>query len=204
MELQERRPDSPGRQRLGPEERRRQLIDATVAVVSRCGYQNASLTAIAREAGVSKGLLWHYFEDGDDLMKQTVRETLVRVRHAVGESIDLSAPIPQVIRAAIARAAALLETHGPELRAMQEIAQNQQLGQSELDETHDLQAALFQRGVDEGSLRPIDTHTFAVTYQGAVDAMLAYLGRHPEVDRAEYATTVADILLEGVAVPQVN
>ena len=200
MEPEERRPDSPGRQRLGPKERRRQLIDATVSVVSRCGYQNASFTAIAREAGVSKGLLWHYFEDGDDLMRQTVRETLVRVRHTVGEEIDLSAPIPEVIRAAIARAAALLETHGPELRAMQEIAQNQRLGPSELDETHDLQAALFQRGVDEGSLRPIDTHTLAVTYQGAVDAMLAYLGGHPEVDRVGYATTVADILLDGIAV----
>lgn len=199
MESGERSPDTRGRQRLGPAERRRQLIDATISVVARCGYQNASLTAIAREAGVSKGLLWHYFADGDDLMTQTARETLVRVRHAVGEEIDLSAPIPQVIRAAIARAAALLETHGAELRAMQEIAQNQQLGPSELDETHDLQAALFQRGVDEGSLRPIDTHTFAVTYQGAVDAMLVHLGRHPEVDRAGYATAVADILLEGIA-----
>lgn len=181
-------------------------MDAAVSVVSRLGYRNTTLTAIAQEAGLSKGLLWHYFADGDDLMEQTARHTLAELRETVGRDIDLTVPIPQVIRAALARAAALRFTHGAEIRAIGEISLNlrrpdgsQRVGADAYDETYELQAALFQRGVEEGSLRPIDTHHFAVIYQGAVDAMMVYLDRHPGTDHAAYAATVADILLDGVA-----
>lgn len=206
--------DTPGthrapRRRLGPEQRRSQLIEATVSVLSRSGYQNASLAAIASEAGVAKGLIWHYFADGDDLMDQTARVTLAALRETVAADIDLSAELPQVVRAAIRRAAALRESHRTQLRAVREIVQNLRgpdgtlrFGLNELyAETYTLQAALFQRGQDEGSLRSgIDTRYLAVTYQGAVDAMLAYLDSYPGTDADAYAATVADILLAGIAV----
>jgi AcrR family transcriptional regulator len=196
------------RRRLSAEARRRQLIDATVSVLSRCGYQNTSLAAIASEAGVAKGLLWHYFADGDDLMEQTARVTLAALRETVASDIDLSAEIPQVIRAAIRRAAALRESHRAQLRAVREIVQNLRhpdgtlrFGLNEIyEETYTLQAALFRRGQDEGSLRgSVDTRILAVTYQGAVDAMLAYLDSYPGTDADTYAAAVADILLAGIA-----
>lgn len=201
----------PPRRRLSSEQRRRQLIEATVSVLARCGYQNASLTAIASEAGVAKGLIWHYFADGEDLMEQTARVTLAALRETVAADIDMSAGLPQIIRAAIRRAAALRETHHAELRAMREIVQNLRdpdgalrFGLGDLyDETYTLQAALFRRGQDEGSLRRgIDTRFLAVTYQGAVDAMLAYLDSYPGTDADTYAATVADILLTGIAAGQ--
>jgi AcrR family transcriptional regulator len=195
------------RRRLSAEDRRRQIIAATVSVLSRCGYQDTSLAAIASEAGVAKGLLWHYFADGDDLMEQTARVTLVDLRETVARDIDLSAEIPRVIRAAIRRAAALRESHRTELRAVREIVQNLRhpdgtlrFGLNDLyEETYTLQAALFQRGQDEGSLRRgVDTRYLAVTYQGAVDTMLAYLDSYPDTDAETYAAAVADILLTGI------
>ena len=156
------------RRRLGAEQRRGQLIDAAVSVVSSRGYRNASLAAIASEAGVSKGLVWHYFADGDDLMEQTARSTLVALRETVAKDLDLSAP---------------------------------RLRLDEYEETYMLQATLFQRGQDEGSLRSFDTRYMAVTYQGAIDTMLAYLDSHPGTDADEYAATVAEIFLGGIARP---
>jgi hypothetical protein len=38
----------------------------------------------------------------------------------------------------------------------------------------------------------------AVTYQGAVDTMLAYLDSHPETDRDAYADALADLLLAAI------
>ena len=182
-------------------------MQATVTVVSRLGYQNASFAAIAAEAGLSKGLLWHYFADGDELMEATARATLVALRDTVAADLDLSAPIPQVIRAAIHRAAGLHRTHREELGALREIVDNlrrpdgtRRLGLDDYEQTYQLQAALFQRGQDEGSLRPMDTRYLAVTYQGAVDAMLAYLDAHPDTDADRYAATVADILLGGITI----
>jgi len=61
--------DAPVRRRLGAPERRAQLVDAAVAVLAEVGYQATKADAIAARAGVSKGLLWHYFADLDDLME---------------------------------------------------------------------------------------------------------------------------------------
>jgi len=203
----------PPRRRLGAEERRRQLIAATVSVLARSGYQNTSLGAIASEAGVAKGLIWHYFADGDDLMEQTARVTLVALRETVASEIDMSAEVPQVIRSAIRRVAALPQSHGAEMRAIGEIVNNlrdpdgrPRFGLNELyGEMYAAQAALFQRGQDEGSLRRgVDTHYLAVTYQGAVDTMLAYLASKPDTDAEAYAAAVADILLAGIAAPSVH
>ena len=68
------------------------------------------------------------------------------------------------------------------------------------EETYTLQVALFQCGQNEGSPRgSIDARYLAVTYQGAVNAMLAYLDSYPGTDAEAYAATVADILLAGIA-----
>jgi hypothetical protein len=142
-------------------------------------------------------------------MEQTAHLTLERLRETVAREIDLAAPVPQVIRSAIRRAAALRDTHRAELRAMQQIVQNlcdpdgtPRLNMADYEQTYRLQATLFQRGQDEGTLRPFDTRYLAVTYQGAIDTMLTYLDAYPDTDAGEYATTVADILLGGIAAPQ--
>ena len=194
------------RQRLGAEERREQLVAAAVAVVAGHGYRAATADAIARHADVSKGLLWHYFADLDDLMEVAARRTLVALRAAVAADVDLSAPAPRLIRAAIHRAVALRRTHGAELRALRQIVANlrgpdgaPRLGSTDYDETYDRQEEIFRRGQRDGDFRAgLDPRLLAVTYQGAVDTMLAYLDAHPGDDAERHATTVADVLLGGI------
>nr|WP_255479964.1 TetR/AcrR family transcriptional regulator [Quadrisphaera sp. RL12-1S] len=195
----------PVRQRLSAAQRREALVDATIAVVAREGYQRASLTEIARAAGVSKGLLWHYYTDGEELMAHAARVALVRVRDAVAAGLDLHAPVPTVIRDAIHRAAALLRTHADEMAAIHAIATGLRapdgtlaLGAQEYEQTHALQEELFRRGQREGSLRTTDPRLTAVMYQGALDAMVAHLRAHPEVDPAACADAVADLVLDGI------
>ncbi|MHA3702163.1 TetR/AcrR family transcriptional regulator [Jatrophihabitans sp. YIM 134969] len=194
------------RQRLSAAERREQLFAAAVEVLAEHGFGGASADAIARRAGISKGLLWHYFEDRDDLFEQTARRTLKTLLEAVGAAIDLTAPAPEVIRAAVHGAAGLRLTHGAERRAMNEIILNLRredgslrLGVTDFDDAYAAQAAIFRRGQAEGDIRPdLDPLVLAVTYQGAVDGMLGYLDAHPDADATSHADTVADVLLAGV------
>lgn len=53
--------------------RRRQLIEAAIAVIGECGFHEASLQQIARRAGVSAGLVAHYFGDKEGLLEATLR-----------------------------------------------------------------------------------------------------------------------------------
>jgi AcrR family transcriptional regulator len=195
------------RQRLSPDERRDQLVAAAVVVLARSGFAGATADAIARQAGLSKGLLWHYFSDLDDLMEVTARRTLIALRDAVAGKLDLMAPAPQVIRAAIAGAAALQRTHAVERRAMQEIVRNlraadggPRFSSHDYEELYAAQESIiFRRGQDAGDFHAhLDPRLLAVTYQGAVDSMLDYLDDHPEVDPQHHAHNLAEILLGGI------
>lgn len=58
-------------QRLEADERRDALINATVSCLARLGPRATSVREICAEAGVSPGLLRHYFAGKDDLIAQT-------------------------------------------------------------------------------------------------------------------------------------
>ena len=64
-------------QRLDHHERRRQILDCARRLFSERSYTSVSTTEIAREAGVARGLLNHYFGTKRDLYLEVVR-TLMR------------------------------------------------------------------------------------------------------------------------------
>jgi AcrR family transcriptional regulator len=43
-------------------DRRQAILDAALTVFANNGYHSASVSMIAKEAGVSKGLMYNYFE----------------------------------------------------------------------------------------------------------------------------------------------
>jgi len=66
-----------------PEERPRQIIDAALEVFGERGLSGARLDDIARRAGVSKGTIYLYFPNKEELFREVVRAVVVnRVRQA--------------------------------------------------------------------------------------------------------------------------
>jgi TetR/AcrR family transcriptional repressor of bet genes len=53
--------------------RRQQLIEATLQAVDQVGMGDASIALIARLAGVSNGIISHYFQDKNGLIAATMR-----------------------------------------------------------------------------------------------------------------------------------
>ncbi|MGH3167065.1 MAG: TetR/AcrR family transcriptional regulator [Trebonia sp.] len=201
-----RPPSRAARQRLSEEERRAQILRATIQVVACHGFEAASASLIAEQAGVSKGLIWHYFADKTDLMKQAVVETVRVIRDEVAASAEPSTPVPDAIRTYIRTVASVRRQRPDEFRAMDRITSRLQdpdgspaFSQRDYEELYRGQEALFRRGQEDGAFRPFDTRVMAVTYQGAVDAMLSYLDTHPEVDADRYASALADLLLAAMA-----
>jgi AcrR family transcriptional regulator len=56
------------------EDRREQIIDAAISVFARKGFSRTINRDIAREAGITAGLIYHYFENKDALL-QAIAET---------------------------------------------------------------------------------------------------------------------------------
>lgn len=74
----------PTRTVLDPLERREQLVDCAVVVFGRQGISHTSITDVAREAGVSRGLVYHYFPTMDEVvdavLERIVAQFVERVR----------------------------------------------------------------------------------------------------------------------------
>ena len=71
--------------RASEENRRRHLIEVTIDSLAELGYVGTTLVQIAGRAGVSPGLVAHYFADKDGLLAAAFR-TLVR---RVGKQVRL-------------------------------------------------------------------------------------------------------------------
>lgn len=60
--------------------RRKQLIEATIKVVAEVGLQSATISLISKEAGLSSGIISHYFGGKQGLIEATVRYLLDALR----------------------------------------------------------------------------------------------------------------------------
>ena len=63
----------PVRRRLAPAERMPQILAGALEEFAERGYAGASMAAAAARAGVTKGLIYHYFPSKADLFKAVVR-----------------------------------------------------------------------------------------------------------------------------------
>jgi TetR/AcrR family transcriptional repressor of bet genes len=64
-------------------QRRRDLIEGAIGSISTVGYNNVSFQTICEAAGVSRGLIGHYFESKDELLQEVFR---VLVTELIAES----------------------------------------------------------------------------------------------------------------------
>ncbi|HEX8121722.1 MAG TPA: TetR/AcrR family transcriptional regulator [Solirubrobacteraceae bacterium] len=65
---------TPAYTRLNVDERRRQLLEEATALFATHGYDELSMAKLAREAGISKPLLYHYFPSKRDLFEAVLAQ----------------------------------------------------------------------------------------------------------------------------------
>ncbi|MBO4208277.1 TetR/AcrR family transcriptional regulator [Micromonospora echinofusca] len=82
--------------KVDPEERRRLIADALIRVAARHGLEAISLRHVAADAGISPGMVQHYFRTKDEMMTfalAVVRErSQTRVTEAVARLGDNPSP----------------------------------------------------------------------------------------------------------------
>ncbi len=63
--------------KVGMEEiRKAQLIEATIAMIHEEGFTNASISKISKRAGLSSGIVAHYFNDKSGLLTATLQHLM--------------------------------------------------------------------------------------------------------------------------------
>lgn len=83
--------DAPGRTRLSPDDRRRQLLGIGLRMLVDKPIQDLSLDAVASEAGISRSLLFHYFPTKTDYYDAVVGAAVRRVLRNIGPDAGVDA-----------------------------------------------------------------------------------------------------------------
>lgn len=195
------------------EDRPREICAAALEVFAEKGFAAAKLDEIARRAGVSKGTLYLYFKDKEELFRAVVRDTVAPNIDAVRETVmaaDL--PFAQIVPLFLGRFAELA-TRLP-VGAVAKMVIGESRNFPELAKVwHDqvasraiaMLAGLIERAQQKGEVRPGNPRLHAFTLAGPMLMGVIYretlqpVGGEP-LDIEALAKQHADTVLAGLLV----
>lgn len=84
-------------------DRRGQVIGAAVKLFSANGYYNTTTQQIAQEAGMSAGLIYHYFQDKDDILFLALQQVLDNYEREIPAAVtEIEHPVSRLCTAIFA------------------------------------------------------------------------------------------------------
>lgn len=86
------------RKRLPPEERQSSILDFAAEIVSAEGVSAVSMERVAKAAGVSKSLVYVYFQSTTELLQKLLRRELKRLRIKQVEAADGARTFRELVR----------------------------------------------------------------------------------------------------------
>lgn len=200
------------RWRRRKEARPAEILDAALACFAERGFAATRLDDVAKCAGITKGTLYLYFPNKEELLKAVVRQAIVaniaRGEELVAESAE---PAPVLLERIIHHWAELIPTPAsaiPKL-VVAEAGNFPDIARFYLDEVvnrgRELIRSVIRRGVARGEFRPVNIESGA--YCIFAPMVLAMMWRHsfaPHDHETLDAKALADahlqLLLRGLAV----
>jgi AcrR family transcriptional regulator len=117
--------DGPAFHRLGVDLRRTQLLELGERLFTTHAYTELSMSAIAREAGISKALLYHYFPSKQAYFEATLHNAVedLRVRTAPDPSLAPAVQLQRSLDAYLAWIEEHADAYTHLLRTAREVAE---------------------------------------------------------------------------------
>jgi AcrR family transcriptional regulator len=143
-----------------PDGRRTALITAAISEFATAGYLAASTNHIVEEAGVSKGLLFHYFGDKKGLYLYAVQTCITEVMRRFDERLGPTSPdLFERLRQYTLTKWSLIEEQPSTFAFLQEAMTDPpaELRDALLASTAEITASTYQRlfqGIDTSAFRP--------------------------------------------------
>ena len=191
------------------EDRRDQIIDAAMQVFAQKGFTRATNKDIAREAGITPGLIYYYFESKEDLLKSIIETRSPAQLMTTLPPQVFELPPEVFLRMLILRALSIIESEQfiPLVRMLlPEIAHNSEIASitaSFIQRILGFLGTYFEKQVEKGALRPING---VLTAQVAIGSALAFILRRQivcdpvalEYTHEQIANAVCETVLQGI------
>ena len=141
---------TPAFTRLDVDERRRQLLEAGARAFTERSYDEVSMSDLARAAGISKGLLYHYFPSKRDLFTATLTAAATELAAVTEPDPDLP-PVEQLTKS-VGAYLAWIEENAPSYRRVLESVGSPDV-RSLVDEVRNRTVERVVEGISKGEPR---------------------------------------------------
>jgi TetR/AcrR family transcriptional repressor of bet genes len=184
---------------MGPV-RREQIVRATVRVLAREGYTRLTMKQVARQAGVSQGILHYYFADKRAILIATLQAVTRDLDRRVAAAQSRTGRDPAARLRALVRACLEVAVRRPEVWVvfvefwgeMLHDRRLRELNAEVYDRTRRLIARLIAEGTRAGRFRAVDPARAAAVVLGLVDGLSLQLTFDPQAFGVAEAARVCD------------
>ncbi len=151
------------------ESRRAEIVRAAVKLFSEQGYYNTTIQSIAREAGISVGLVYQYFREKDDLLFLSLKDVLETYEREIPLALEgVTQPLERLrlaIRTYCRIVDRLREATVLTYRSAKSLrAERRRYIKEGETRTNRLLEACVRDCVDQGYLRPVNTSLLVYQY----------------------------------------
>src|SRR5690242_11197114 len=105
-------------QRMAPEDRRSQILDAAVRLIVANGHSGVSLEQVAAAAHISKPLIYKYFPRREDLLRALLEREFAHLRGRGLNEVPRDIAPERIIRNTVENALAYYFERGPIVRLL--------------------------------------------------------------------------------------
>ncbi len=192
--------------------RRSQLTRAAYKVVSRKGYYNFTLKDIAREAGLSAGLVHYYFKDKQDLLLNLLKEINSNLKTYLNkELVRTKNPMDRMLTF-MEQAFGLVEKEKDYFYVLidfwTQVNRNSRMRQANIklfQSYRDECAALLQEGIAMGCFREMNVkYTATVIISLIQGTIIQYVIDNAAFNYNEYSAGIKDQIIRMIAKPNVK
>lgn len=190
---------TPSRVRMSPQQRRDQLLEIGVRLLRTHPLDELSIELLAEEAGISRGLLYHYFGNKQDFHVAVVRRAVQDI-YAITAPQDLDDPMAQLEASLGAYLDYVVENHAGYVSLVRAAAG----GNDELREIYQasrraLSDRVFERADGLHDLAAIDTPATRLLAEGwtalVESSVLAWIEDPAGLSRDELLARLAGALV---------
>ncbi len=182
--------------RAEPDARRLSLIEATARVLARAGAGGASVRTIATEAGVSPGLVGHYFDGVDALIAATYAHVGAQVSAALAAAVEGAGDDPRTRLTAYVTASFAPPIADPALLATWIAFWSLVTPRAEIARLHDDIYAAYRRDIEsllgDCGVAPGKRRLAAIAITALVDGLWLELCLSPDTFSAAEARLIAE------------
>jgi AcrR family transcriptional regulator len=183
----------PAYTRLQVDERRRQLLELGARLFATHSYAELSMAKIAREAGISKALLYHYFPSKQDFFVATLQQGAEEIARRTAPGPDL--PPFEALAGSVDGFLGWIEENETAYRKLIESVGSVPEVKELVDGIRDATSARILDGLGAGDPPPPKARAAARGWLLLMDGVILDWLEHRDMSRAE----VRDLLLASLA-----